>query len=139
MLRVLGPPPLLGRNDPSIMPTQTDNRVHLRSNREIAIHVPDLARAEAFYGKLLGFRLVRRTLDQLEFDTGELRLYVNRDASGLISYIPSFDVDDYHEARRFLEMAECRTRFAGEQPVPYFEDPFGFVFDIIERPAKIIA
>ena len=108
-MRVLGPPPLLGRNDPSIMPTQTDNRVHLRSNREIAIHVPDLARAEAFYGKLLGFRLVRRTLDQLEFDTGELRLYVNRDASGLISYIPSFDVDDYHEARRFLEMAECRT------------------------------
>jgi catechol 2,3-dioxygenase-like lactoylglutathione lyase family enzyme len=123
------------------MPTLTETHVHvqLRSNREIAIHVRDLAQAEAFYGKLLGFRLVRRTLDQLEFDTGELRLYVNRDESSLISYIPSFDVDDYSEARRFLEAAGCRLRFAGEQPVPYFEDPFGFVFDIVERPAKIIA
>jgi catechol 2,3-dioxygenase-like lactoylglutathione lyase family enzyme len=116
------------------MPSQDENRPQLRSNREIAIHVPDLARAEAFYGKLLGFRLVRRTLDQLEFDTGELRLYVNRDASAPISYIPSFDVEDYHEARRFLEEAGCRVRFAGEQSVPYFEDPFGFVFDIVERP-----
>jgi len=111
----------------------------LRSNREIAIHVPDLARAEAFYGKLLGFRLVRRTLDQLEFDTGELRLFVNRDASDPISYIPSFDVENYREARSFLEAAGCKVRFAGKQPVPYFEDPFGFVFDIIERPAKIPA
>jgi catechol 2,3-dioxygenase-like lactoylglutathione lyase family enzyme len=113
--------------------------VQLRSNREIAIHVPDLARAEAFYGKLLGFRLIRRSLDQLEFDTGELRLYVNRDTASLIPYIPSFDVDDYSEARRFLEAAGCKLRFAGEQPVPYFEDPFGFVFDIIERPTNITA
>jgi len=115
------------------------NRPRLRSNREIAIHVSDLERAEAFYGRLLGFRLVRRTLDQLEFDTGELRLYVNRDASNQISYIPSFDVEDYHEARQFLEAAGCRMRFAGDQAVPYFEDPFGFVFDIIERPARITA
>jgi Glyoxalase/Bleomycin resistance protein/Dioxygenase superfamily. len=121
------------------MPTQIDTHIQLRSNKEIAIHVSDLERAEAFYGKLLGFRLVRRTLDQLEFDTGELRLYVNRDTSSPISYIPSFDVDDYREARQFLEAAGCTLRFAGEQPVPYFEDPFGFVFDIIERPAKIIA
>lgn len=119
------------------MPTET--AVRLRSNREIAIHVSDLERAEAFYGKVLGFRLVRRSLDQLEFDTGELRLYVNRDSSSLISYIPSFDVDDYSEARRFLEAAGCTLRFAGEQSVPYFEDPFGFVFDVIERPAKILA
>jgi catechol 2,3-dioxygenase-like lactoylglutathione lyase family enzyme len=121
------------------MPTQIEPRVQLRSNKEIAIHVRDLDRAEEFYGKVLGFRLVRRALDQLEFDTGELRLYVNRDTSSLISYIPSFDVDDYREARQFLEAAGCKLKFAGEQPVPYFEDPFGFVFDIIERPAKIIA
>ena len=84
------------------MPAEDGNRPLLRSNREMAIHVADLARAEAFYGKLLGFRLVRRSLDQLEFDTGELRLYVNRDASNPISYIPSFDVEDYHEARIVL-------------------------------------
>lgn len=90
------------------MPTKTETRVKLRSNKEIAIHVSDLDQAEAFYGKLLGFRLVRRTLDQLEFDTGELRLYVNRDTSNPISYIPSFDVDDYREARQFLEAAGAR-------------------------------
>jgi len=121
------------------MSSGNGNQPLLRSNREIAIHVADLSRAEAFYGKVLGFRLVRRTLDQLEFDTGELRLYVNRDASKPISYIPSFDVENYHEARSFLEAAGCKVRFAGEQSVPYFEDPFGFVFDIIERPAKITA
>jgi catechol 2,3-dioxygenase-like lactoylglutathione lyase family enzyme len=120
-------------------PPPPEDGIRLRSNREIAIHVPDLARAEEFYGKRLGFRMVRRTLDQLEFDTGELRLYVNRDLSKLISFIPSFDVEDYHEARRFLEASGCTLKFAGEQAVPYFEDPFGFVFDIIERPAKIVA
>ncbi len=106
-----------------------------RSNREIAIHVPDLAQAEAFYGKVLGFRMVRRSLDQLEFDTGELRLYVNRDASSLIPYIPSFDVDDYRQARQFLEAAGCMLKFAGDQAT-YFQDPFGFVFDIVERPRE---
>jgi catechol 2,3-dioxygenase-like lactoylglutathione lyase family enzyme len=121
------------------MPTHHEPTGQLRSNREIAIHVPDLARAEAFYGTVLGFRLVRRSLDQLEFDTGELRLYINRDSTNLISFIPSFDVEDYHDARRFLEAAGCKLRFAGEQSVPYFEDPFGFIFDIIERPANIIA
>ncbi len=121
------------------MTTQLAPSVKLRSNKEVAIHVSDLDQAEAFYGKLLGFRLVRRNPDQLEFDTGELRLYVNRDNSSPISYIPSFDVDDYREARGFLEASGCKLRFAGEQELPYFEDPFGFVFDIIERPAKGIA
>ena len=110
-------------------------RPAFHANREIAIHVPDLAPAEEFYGKTLGFRLVRRTLDQLEFDTGELRLYVNRDASSLIPYIPSFDVDDYPAARRFLEAAGCTLKFAGDQAT-YYQDPFGFVFDIIERPRE---
>src|SRR6266550_4938870 len=109
------------------------DRVAFRSNREIAIHVADLARAEAFYNGVLGFRLVRRSLDQLEFDTGELRLYVNRDASTPISYIPSFDVEDYQKALRFLEGVGCKLKFAGEHAT-YFEDPFGFVFNIVERP-----
>jgi catechol 2,3-dioxygenase-like lactoylglutathione lyase family enzyme len=113
----------------------TADQSRFRSNSQIAIHVPDLARAEAFYGQTLGFRLVRRTLDQLEFDTGDLRLFVNRDASSLIPYIPSFDVENYPESRRFLEAAGCTLKFAGDQAT-YFQDPFGFVFDIIERPSE---
>jgi catechol 2,3-dioxygenase-like lactoylglutathione lyase family enzyme len=106
-----------------------------RSNCEIAIHVPDLARAEAFYAGVLGFRLLAKSADQLEFDTGALRLYVNRDPEALRSYIPSLDVQDYAAARRHLEASGCKTVSAGSHSgAVYFQDPFGLVFDIIERP-----
>jgi catechol 2,3-dioxygenase-like lactoylglutathione lyase family enzyme len=114
--------------------TATEPQVAFRSNSEIAIHVPDLARAEAFYAGVLGFRLVTKTDDQLEFDTGKLRLYVNRDPTSLISYIPSLDVPDYASAKRFLEAAGCKHVSAGvHSETVYFQDPFGLVFDIVER------
>jgi catechol 2,3-dioxygenase-like lactoylglutathione lyase family enzyme len=110
-------------------------RVAFRSNCEVAIHVPDLARAEAFYRGVLGFRLVSQSDDQLEFDTGALRLFVNRDPEALRSYIPSLDVPDYAAARRHLEEAGCKTVSAGPHSgMVYFQDPFGLVFDVIQRP-----
>jgi catechol 2,3-dioxygenase-like lactoylglutathione lyase family enzyme len=109
--------------------------VAFRSNCEIAIHVPDLARAEAFYAGVLGFQLIAKSAEQLEFDTGALRLYVNRDPGTPRSYIPSLDVPDYAEARRHLESAGCKTVSAGTHSgAVYFLDPFGLVFDIIQRP-----
>ena len=114
--------------------TASEPRAAFRSNCEIAIHVPDLARAEAFYAGVLGFRLLARSADQLEFDTGALRLYVNRDPDALRSYIPSLDVPDYAAARRHLEAAGCKTVSAGmHSGAVYFLDPFGLVIDIIER------
>jgi catechol 2,3-dioxygenase-like lactoylglutathione lyase family enzyme len=119
----------------SIAATTSEPQVVFRSNCEIAIHVPDLARAEVFYAGVLGFRLVARSADQLEFDTGALRLYVNRDPDILRSYIPSLDVPNYAAARRHLEAAGCKTVPAGAHSgAVYFVDPFGLVFDIIERP-----
>jgi catechol 2,3-dioxygenase-like lactoylglutathione lyase family enzyme len=113
----------------------SQSRIAFRSNCEIAIHVPDLARAEAFYAGVLGFRLVARSAEQLEFDTGALRLYVNRDPETVIPYIPSLDVQDYAAARRHLEAAGCKSVSAGAHSAAvYFQDPFGLVFDIIERP-----
>ena len=114
--------------------TKSDPRVAFRSNCELAIHVPDLAQAESFYKGVLRFRLVAKSDEQLEFDTGALRLYVNRDPESLRSYIPSLDVPDYAAARRHLEAAGCKTVSAGgHSGAVYFQDPFGFVFDIIER------
>jgi catechol 2,3-dioxygenase-like lactoylglutathione lyase family enzyme len=114
--------------------TESESRVAFRSNCEIAIHVPDLARAEAFYAGVLGFRLLAKSADQLEFDTGALRLYVNRDPEVLLPYIPSLDVPDYASARRHLEAAGCKLASAGaHSEAVYFQDPFGLVFDIIER------
>jgi catechol 2,3-dioxygenase-like lactoylglutathione lyase family enzyme len=119
----------------STTPSGSESRVAFRSNCEIAIHVPDLARAEAFYAGVLGFRLVARSADQLEFDTGVLRLFVNRDSEALRSYIPSLDVPDYAAARRHLEAAGCKQVSASAHTAAvYFQDPFGLVFDIIERP-----
>lgn len=108
--------------------------VAFRSNCEVAIHVPDLARAETFYRDVLGFTLVNQSADQLEFDTGVFRLYVNRDAQAVFSYIPSLDVPDYKAARAHLEAAGCATvRVNADSDLVYFKDPFGLVFDIIER------
>jgi catechol 2,3-dioxygenase-like lactoylglutathione lyase family enzyme len=113
----------------------SESRVAFRSNSEIAIHVPDLARAEAFYAGVLGFRLLAKSDDQLEFDTGALRLYVNRDPESLRPYIPSLDVPNYVAARRHLEAAGCKTVPAGaHSEAVYFQDPFGLIFDIVERP-----
>jgi catechol-2,3-dioxygenase len=115
--------------------TPSDSPIAFRSNCEIAIHVPDLDRAEDFYAGVLGFRLVAKSPDQLEFDTGALRLYVNRDPQALRPYIPSLNVPDYAAARRHLEAAGCQLVSAGPHSTAvYFQDPFGLVFDIIERP-----
>jgi hypothetical protein len=50
------------------------------------------------------------------------------------SFIPSFDVPDAAKARAALEDAGCRVVRAEEGGF-YFEDPFGFTIDIIERRA----
>lgn len=105
-----------------------------RSNSEIAIHAPDLDRAEGFYCGVLGGTLVQRTSEQLTIDTGALRLYVNRDPLARIPYIPSFDVPDYEAAKRHLLMMGCTTvPVSAHSNLVYFSDPFGFVFDIVER------
>lgn len=119
------------------MPTslaETGERVAFRANREIAMHVPDLARAKEFYCAVLGFPLLSETAGMLEIDAGDLRLLILHDPVGVLTYVPSFDVPDYEAARRHLEAAGCSTVSAGAHSTDvYFRDPFGLVFDIIER------
>ncbi len=103
-----------------------------KSNAEVAIHVPDLDAARAFYVDVLGFRLVTMSADYLEVDSGALRIYVNRDEDNLISFIPSFDVPDLAAAKDHLASAGCDTVQLASGGV-YFKDPFGLVFDIIQR------
>ena len=107
--------------------------VAFRSNSEVAIHVPDLARAEAFYGGVLGFPLLSKSSDMLEFDTGALRLYVNRDP-GVTSFTPSLDVANYAAAKQRLLDAGCTIlRDSPNEEGFYFQDPFGFTIDVIVR------
>lgn len=104
--------------------------MRFRSNRCVAVHVKSLAKAERFYGHVLGFKLKKKSKDNLEFDTGLLRLYVNRSPKGR-SPVPSFSVKSLAKARRLLEGAGCKIVVDWERAL-YFRDPFGFVFDVIE-------
>lgn len=113
------------------MPTTTHAR--FRANTDVAVHVPDLARAEAFYGGVLGFPLVERGDGYLSFEAGSFRLWVNRDEEAR-PFIPSLDTADASAARVALIDAGCRiVRNADGTGGFYFEDPFGFVIDVIER------
>ena len=105
-----------------------------RSSSEIAVHVASLEKAEHFYRDVMGFRLMAKTGRQLEFDTGKLRLYVNLDSRPLASYVPSFDVADREAACEYLEGLGCKPVHIASQPgLYYIRDPFGLLFDIVER------
>jgi catechol 2,3-dioxygenase-like lactoylglutathione lyase family enzyme len=104
--------------------------MRFRSNTCVAVHVRSLAKAEHFYGDVLGFRLRKRTKTWLEFDTGALRLFVNRSARAQPP-TPSFGVRDVAKAKRLLKGAGCRI-VVDRGGSFYFKDPLGFVFDVIE-------
>jgi len=102
------------------------------TNLDVAIHVPDLNKAEAFYGDVLGFRLVSKSEEHLEYDSGALRLYINR-SDQAASFIPSLDVTDLKGASQYLQSAGCTLIPLPEGGI-YVRDPFGFLIDLIERP-----
>ena len=107
--------------------------VQFRSNRDIAIEVADLEPAEAFYAGTLGFHVRSRGDDFLEIDSGELTMWVKCTGGPRRSFIPSLDVRDAAKARAALEAAGCRiVRESPEGQGFYFEDPFGFVMDVVE-------
>ena len=113
------------------MPTtkKTKSAVTFSSNSDVAIHVPDLQKAEAFYGGALGFTVTSRGDDHLAFDTGRFTLWVNKDPHAR-SFVPSFDVSNHAAAKQVLEASGCKVLTAGK--VTYYQDPFGFLFDIIQ-------
>ncbi len=109
-------------------------RPRFASNRDVAIHVPDLAAAEAFYCGVLSFPLVGRSDDQLEIDTGTFTLWVNQDPTRRLGFIPSFNVADREAARLALEAAGAKPLAGTEHPRGFYvRDPFGFTIDVIER------
>lgn len=105
-----------------------------RTNRDVAIEVENIVDAEAFYAGTLGFRIRSRSADQFELDAGSFTLWVNRVASRADrrSFIPSLDVPNAAAARVALREAGCRIVRDSARGF-YFEDPFGFVLDVIER------
>ena len=115
----------MANRKPASAPTP---KIGFKSNRDVAIHVPDLDQAAEFYGNVLGFKPINRSGSQLAFDTGTFRLWINKGKP--LSYVPSYTVADFEAAREYLESHGCTP--VGRGAPSYFKDPFGFVFDIIE-------
>ena len=107
-------------------------RVRFTSNRDVAIEVPDLEPAEAFYAGTLGFSVRSRGDKYLELNTGAFTLWVHCVRGPRRSFIPSLDVRDLAKARECVEKAGCRiVQEAPDGRGFYFEDPYGFVMDVV--------
>lgn len=104
--------------------------MRFRSNNCVAIHLRSLAKAERFFGDVLGFKLKKKTKGQLEFDTGLLRLYVNRSPKVQPPTL-SFSVKSLAKAKRLLKGAGCEV-VADWGGAIYFRGPFGIIYDVIE-------
>ena len=106
------------------------HQMRFRSNNCVAIHIRSLAKAERFFGDVLGFRLKKKTKGRLEFDSGLLRLYINRSKETQPPTL-SFSVKNAAKAKRLLTAAGCKV-VADWGGAFYFRDPFGVVHDVIE-------
>jgi catechol 2,3-dioxygenase-like lactoylglutathione lyase family enzyme len=113
---------------------ETKMSVSFRTDGNVAIYVPDLVRAEGFYVGVLGFRLLKRSPEQLELDTGTLRLYVNLEKVNPRPFIPALEVRDSLAAKEHLRGAGCRIVQEGPDGKAFtFEDPFGLVLEVVQK------
>ena len=107
-----------------------------RGNNELALHVADPEAAAAFYEQVLGGKVVERTPDCIEVRSGALRLFMLRDPAPTHDVVvPSFDVPDRAAALKHLQAAGCTLIAIGPHAPDgfYVRDPFGAIFDVIER------
>ena len=108
------------------------------ANNELALHVPDPAAAESFYTNTLGCIVFDRTPDCISLRNGALRLYLLRDPQpSHEQVVPSFDVKNRADALARLQAAGCSLVPIGPHAPGehYVRDPFGILFDVVERPS----
>jgi catechol 2,3-dioxygenase-like lactoylglutathione lyase family enzyme len=99
------------------------------SSRDVIIRTERWDEALRFYETVLGFAVASRSPGMAGFDTGALRLFVERGPA----HGPVFDflVDDVSAARDRLVAGGC-TVIEEDPAVPrcYLRDPFGMVFNL---------
>ncbi|HEY3249769.1 MAG TPA: VOC family protein [Ignavibacteria bacterium] len=106
-------------------------KVSFISNNSVAIKVNDLAKAEEFYVKVMGFNILERARNMLAFDTGYFTLYVEQSKDDQ-SPVLSFTVNNLAEAKKYLLENGCTLVQEGNKYL-WFKDPFGNTYDIIEK------
>ena len=119
--------------------TRTRTAGEFRANNELALHVADPAAAAEFYAQVCGAVVVERTPDCIEVSNGALRLFLLRDPAPTHDrVVPSFDVPNRAAALERLRSAGCTFVPIGPHAPDgvYVRDPFGVIFDVVERPAS---
>lgn len=100
-----------------------------RGTREVIVRTEDWERALSFYGSVLGLPVAYRGETILGFETGAVRLYVEKGRP----HDPVFEflVADVETAKRALLAAGCVIQEEDPAlPRCYVRDPFGFVFNV---------
>jgi catechol 2,3-dioxygenase-like lactoylglutathione lyase family enzyme len=101
----------------------------LRSSRDIIVRTEAWEDALEFYASVLGFPVACESPTMVGFETGALRLYVEKGPG----HGPVFDflTPDVQAAKRRLLAAGC-TLVEEDAALPrcYVRDPFGVVFNI---------
>ena len=111
-------------------------RMRFTGNNELALHVADPVRAAEFYRDVLGCKVVDPNPECYALDSGALRLYLLPDpAPTHEQVVPSFDVDDRAAALQELQAQGCTLVPIGPHAPGgfYVRDPFGVLFDLIQR------
>ena len=105
------------------MATSTSTR--LGSLAQVSLSIRDVARAEAFYGEILGLPHVFTFGDLAFFDADGTRLYLHRkdEADWRAGSVLYFLVDDIHATQERL--AQSGVHFTGAPHVIYTDDDTG--------------
>jgi catechol 2,3-dioxygenase-like lactoylglutathione lyase family enzyme len=108
----------------------------ITSTSDIIIQTDRFDQARSFYQDVLGFELFEDDGQQLGFDTGNFRLFVERGSTP--GPVFDFEVADLDETKRRLIAQGCVVQEEDEAlPRLYLRDPFGLVFNIAEHsPAR---
>ena len=117
---------LARRRTASTMPaTDTTTTTRLGPIGQVSLSIRDVARAERFYGEVLGLPHVFTFGDLAFFDADGTRIYLHRkdDADWRAGSILYFRVDDIHAAQDRLTGLE--VRFTGAPHVIYTDDETG--------------
>ena len=103
----------------------TSSTVRLGAIGQVSLSIRDVARAERFYGDILGLSHIFTFGDLVFFDADGTRLYLHRkdEADWRAGSILYFLVDDIHAAQDSL--ASRDVRFTGAPHVIYTDDATG--------------
>jgi catechol 2,3-dioxygenase-like lactoylglutathione lyase family enzyme len=107
----------------------------MKSSRDVLIQTNKIDAAAAFYEKILGLKVIKRSKQLIGFETGSFRLFIDKGES----YGPVFEfyVSNLDHAKKMLIENGCLIEVEDPKiPRCYMRDPFGLIFNLAEKPGS---